>query len=76
MMAGLTVGLWDSLEELSSLWRESAGFQPDYPQEKREKDLARWHEASSAAWGGPASKRARCFPGTTGGGIEWSIWKK
>ena len=24
MMAGLTVGLWDSLEELSSLWRESA----------------------------------------------------
>ena len=26
--------------------------------------------ASGAAWAGPASKRARCFPDTTGGGIE------
>ena len=51
MMAGLTVGLWDSLEELSSLWRESAGFQPDYPQEKREKDLARWHEGVQRSMG-------------------------
>lgn len=51
MMAGLTVGLWDSLEELSSLWRESAGFQPDYPQEKREADLARWHEGVQRSMG-------------------------
>ena len=43
--------LWDSLEELSSLWRESAGFQPDYPQEKREKDLARWHEGVQRSMG-------------------------
>ena len=51
MMAGLTVGLWDSLEELSSLWRESAGFQPDYPQAKREADLARWHEGVQRSMG-------------------------
>ena len=44
MMAGLTVGVWDSLEELSSLWRESAGFDPHYPADRRKADLARWHE--------------------------------
>ena len=49
--AGLTVGLWDSLEELSSLCRESAGFQPDYPQAKREADLARWHEGVQRSMG-------------------------
>ena len=51
MMAGLTVGVWEGLSELSSLWRESAAFAPDYPQEKREADLARWHEAVRRSMG-------------------------
>ena len=51
MMAGLTVGVWEDLEELSSLWRESAAFTPDYPQEKREVDLARWHEGVRRSMG-------------------------
>ena len=45
MMAGLTVGVWESQEELSAIWREAAAFTPDYPEERREADLARWHKA-------------------------------
>ena len=51
MMAGLTVGVWEDLEELSSLWRESASFSPHYPQAKREEDLARWHEGVQRSMG-------------------------
>ena len=51
MMAGLTVGLWDGLEELSSLWRESAAFSPAFPEERRQRDLARWHEAVQRSMG-------------------------
>ena len=45
MLAGLTVGVWDSLEELSSLWKESVHFIPEYEEERRKADLARWQEA-------------------------------
>ncbi len=45
MMAGLTVGVWDNLEELSTIWRENAVFLPDYDDRRRKADLARWHEA-------------------------------
>ncbi len=51
MMAGLTVGVWDSLEELSSIWKENARFRPDYPPEKRESDISRWHEAVRRSMG-------------------------
>lgn len=51
MMAGLTVGVWDDLEELSSIWRENARFTPDYPAERREADIARWHEAVKRSMG-------------------------
>ena len=51
MLAGLTVGVWDSLEELSSLWKESVHFTPDYPGERRAADLARWQEAVRRSMG-------------------------
>ena len=51
MMAGLTVGVWDSLEELASIWKENAVFQPDYDPARREQDLARWHEGVQRSMG-------------------------
>ena len=51
MLAGLTVGVWDSLEELSSLWKESVRFTPDYPEDRRTADLARWQEAVRRSMG-------------------------
>lgn len=51
MMAGLTVGVWDSMEELSAVWRESAGFTPSCAPERREADVARWHEAVKRSMG-------------------------
>ena len=47
MLAGLTVGVWDDLEELSSLWRENASFTAHYLEERRQRDLNRWHEGVS-----------------------------
>ncbi|WP_322172859.1 glycerol kinase GlpK [Acutalibacter caecimuris] len=51
MMAGLTVGLWDSPEKLSALWREEQVFTPGYPEERRERDIARWHKAVACSRG-------------------------
>ena len=43
MLAGLTVGVWDSLDELAEIWKENARFAPDYPEDRRAADVARWH---------------------------------
>lgn len=51
MLAGLTVGVWDSLEELSSIWKENIRFTPDYAAERREAEVARWHEAVRRSMG-------------------------
>ena len=51
MMAGLTVGVWDDLSELSSLWRESAVFDPNYDEGLRQADLNRWHRAVERSMG-------------------------
>lgn len=45
MMAGLTVGVWDNLEELSSIWRENTVFTPNYDDRSRDQDILRWHKA-------------------------------
>lgn len=45
MLAGLSVGLWDSQEELTALWREEQTFTPGSTPELREQNLARWHRA-------------------------------
>lgn len=53
MMAGLAVGVWDSLQELSGIWRENAVFSPEMDARRREQDVARWHRAvdRSMGWG-------------------------
>lgn len=45
MLAGLTVGVWDSMEELSTIWKLQAEFTPAYSEERRKSDVARWHKA-------------------------------
>ncbi len=49
MLAGLTVGLWESQEELGALWREDEVFLPDYSPECRQADVDRWHKAVGRA---------------------------
>ena len=51
MMAGLTVGLWSSPEELSGLWREDQVFCPECAEERRAEDVARWHKAVERSQG-------------------------
>lgn len=54
MMAGLTVGMWQSPKDLTALWREDQVFTPQYTQQRREQDAARWHKAveRSKGWAG------------------------
>lgn len=51
MLAGLSVGLWDSQEELTALWREEQTFTPSCTPELRERNLARWHRAVERSMG-------------------------
>ncbi len=45
MMAGLTVGVWEDLKELSALWKLHTVFTPQGGEEHLQKELARWKEA-------------------------------
>ena len=51
MMAGLTVGVWDSMAELEGIWRENAAFTPDMDPARRQQDVARWHKAVDRSQG-------------------------
>ena len=44
-LAGLTVGLWKSCEELKKLRETQTVYQPNMPKEVREEKLRRWHKA-------------------------------
>ena len=44
-LAGLAVGFWRDTEELKSLWRQDAVFQPNMAQERRSALLSGWHRA-------------------------------
>ncbi len=45
MMAGLAVGIWDSIDELTSIWRCDSEYQPDMDESIRQADVDRWHKA-------------------------------
>ena len=45
--AGISVGIYDSLDELSSHWKEEKRWQPGMAQEKREGKLKKWKKAVS-----------------------------
>jgi glycerol kinase len=45
MQAGLAVGMWDSLEELKSLWKSNTEFSPALQPKQIEHSVSRWHKA-------------------------------
>ena len=46
-LAGLTVNLWKSREELASHWQAERRFTPQMPAQKREELMLRWRDAVS-----------------------------
>jgi len=51
MLAGLGVGLWNSLEELRSIWKVDKEFIPSMSEEKRRALYSGWKEAVKRAMG-------------------------
>lgn len=51
MLAGLSVGLWNSLEELRSIWKVDKEFIPSMSEEKRRALYSGWKEAVKRAMG-------------------------
>lgn len=51
-LAGLAVGYWENVEEISSQWKESAAFIPSMEKNKTEKYIVQWQRAVKAvlAW--------------------------
>lgn len=45
MLAGLAVGVWDSKEELQSLWKSQTEFNPTMQSEAIQKTVSKWHKA-------------------------------
>jgi glycerol kinase len=56
-LAGLTVDLWKSREELASHWKVQKRFEPQMARSDAEAKLARWREAVSRSrdWARPGS---------------------
>jgi glycerol kinase len=48
-LAGLTVNLWSSREQLESHWRAERRFEPRMSGSEREERMARWREAVTRA---------------------------
>jgi glycerol kinase len=49
MLAGLATGVWSSLDEVASAWREDRVFDPAMPSDQVEAMLARWRKAVGRA---------------------------
>ena len=45
MLAGLAVGVWDSLEELSTIWKLGHAYAPQIEPGEEAAALRRWHKA-------------------------------
>jgi glycerol kinase len=59
-LAGLTEGMWGSLDELAGLWRMAAQFEPEWPAELTEALYAVWRRAvdRSRGWAAPQASEA------------------
>ena len=59
-LAGLTVNLWKSREELAAHWQVEKRFEPQMSSPQRQKRMARWREAVSRArgWAGNATDQS------------------
>lgn len=51
IMAGLAVGYWESIEEISRFWRADRVFEPTFSPEKREALVYQWNRAVERAGG-------------------------
>ena len=51
MLAGLAVGMWKDLEELSKVWDVSIVFKADYDENLVNTAIKRWHRAVKASMG-------------------------
>jgi glycerol kinase len=58
-LAGLTVDLWKSREELASHWKAERRFEPHMAAAEREERMARWREAVMRARGWSVSGASR-----------------
>src|SRR5437764_36550 len=56
-LAGLTVDLWKSRDEIAAHWQLDKRFEPQMPREEAKEKMARWREAvkRSRDWAGSAS---------------------
>jgi glycerol kinase len=50
-LAGLGVGIWSNLSELSSMWTSEMTFNPSMSEDERKRLLARWKEALKRSMG-------------------------
>jgi glycerol kinase len=59
-LAGLTEGMWGSLDELAGLWRMAAQFEPEWPAGLTEALYAVWRRAvdRSRGWAAPQASEA------------------
>jgi len=55
-LAGLTVGFWDSVEELRTHWKIDRVFEPSMTEEMRREKINTWKKAVTRAWTGPLKK--------------------
>jgi glycerol kinase len=44
-LAGMSIGVWSTLEEISSHWRRDRVFEPSWSADRRDALLARWRQA-------------------------------
>ncbi|MBL8854513.1 MAG: glycerol kinase GlpK [Planctomycetaceae bacterium] len=56
-LAGLTVGFWNSMEEIQAVWQAERTFLPEMSEAEANRRRDRWHEAlqRSRAWDRPTS---------------------
>ena len=45
LLAGLAVGVYSSLDEISSVWREDLRFTPEMEKQEQDRRLHGWHRA-------------------------------
>lgn len=50
-MAGLAVGYWDSIDQVSEFWRVEKAFEPKMSQQEREEQIFMWKRAIEKAGG-------------------------
>jgi len=48
-LAGLGAGIWTSTDEILKVWRKDCDFEPNMPEEQRQKRIKEWHRVLAMA---------------------------